>query len=59
MHGSVKHKGKAIGVNSDKSRQNTDTVDSLKEKLARLISEEKFEEAAGVRDKIKEMEAQK
>ena len=59
VHGSVKHIGKAIGVNSDETAEHTDTVDSLKEKLAKLVSEEKFEEAASVRDKIREMEAQK
>ncbi len=59
VHGSVKHIGKSIGENQVKTEKNIDTIDALKEKLARLVSEEKFEEAASVRDKIREMEAQK
>ncbi|MBO4694177.1 MAG: UvrB/UvrC motif-containing protein [Clostridia bacterium] len=60
VHGSVKHIGKNIGASSASQQEgNKVTIESLRDELAKLISEEKFELAAEVRDKIKEMEAQK
>ena len=38
--------------------QTEETVDTLRMKLGRLVSEEKFEEAAIVRDKIKKLEGE-
>ncbi len=56
VHGSVKH----IGKISDKNQLgeiNEETIDSLREELKELISEENYEQAAVVRDKIKKLEA--
>lgn len=56
VHGSTKHVGKIplsapiMVVNKE------ETVDSLRMELNRLVSEEKYEEAAVIRDKIKKLE---
>ena len=55
VHGSAKHIGKTLEV----KKESTDTLASLKEQLQKLISEEKFEQAAEIRDKIKDLEAGK
>jgi len=59
VHGSTKH----VGVVPNKAPimvvDSKETVDSLRLELSRLVSEEKYEEAAIIRDKIKEMEANK
>lgn len=54
IHGSVKH----VGNTPDSSFLETkvDTIENLKVKLKNLIEEENYEQAAVVRDKIKEME---
>lgn len=56
VHGSTKH----VGVVPNKSPimvvDNSESVEALRIKLARLVSEEKYEEAAVIRDKIKELE---
>lgn len=59
VHGSTKHTGKAPNSTLPAVKPKTDTVDGLRMKLNRLISEENFEEAAVVRDKIKKLEAEK
>ncbi len=57
VHGSVNHIGKVpnsapLAVVEDKT-----TVEQLRKELAKLVSEENYEQAAVIRDKIKEMEA--
>lgn len=59
VHGSVKHIGKTPSVIPDEKTESKDTLSVLKEKLALLIKEEKFEQAAEVRDKIRELEDNK
>ncbi len=56
VHGSTTHNGKVIGDNSNTQNNEKSELESLKEKLKDLITQEKFEEAAKVRDKIKELE---
>ena len=57
VHGSVKHVGKALPGEAPKEKAREDTVETLKAELQKLIAEEKFEQAAEIRDRIKEMEA--
>ena len=56
VHGSTTH----VGVVPNKAPimvvDSKETVESLRMELNRLVSEERYEEAAVVRDKIKEME---
>lgn len=52
IHGSVKHTGNVPNIEVSKK----DTVQELKTRLSRLIEEENYEEAAVVRDKIRELE---
>ena len=56
VHGAVKHIGKIPQSKPDVQKESAETVDSLKIKLAELVREEKFEQAAEIRDKIREME---
>lgn len=56
VHGSVKHTGKVPNSAPLVTVPQNDTVDTLRMELNRLVSEEKFEEAAKVRDKIKKLE---
>ena len=58
VHGATKHNGRIPNRAPLAVTQKEETVDSLRVKLSRLVSEEKFEEAAIVRDKIKEMEGE-
>ncbi len=51
VHGSTKHIGKI-----PKSVVNTESINELRKDLNRLVSEEKYEEAAVIRDKIKKLE---
>ncbi len=55
VHGNVLHTGK-IPAKLTLEKAQTETADTLKEELKRLINEEKFEEAAIIRDKIKDLE---
>lgn len=57
VHGSTKHSGKIPNRAPLAVVETQDSVDSLKTKLAQLIAEENFEEAAIVRDKIRDLEA--
>ena len=59
VHGSAKHVGKIPGTvhKISDSDSGTDKLQELKAELSKLVSEEKFEQAAQVRDKIREMEA--
>ncbi len=54
LHGSTKH----IGNTPESVIIQKDTVLELREELRRLITEEKYEQAAIIRDRIKLMEAQ-
>lgn len=56
VHGSTKHAGKIPNNAPLVVKPKENTIDDLKVELARLVSEEKYEQAAVVRDKIKEME---
>ena len=52
----VKHTGKIPNSAPLAVKPKEETVDTLRMELNRLVSEEKFEEAAVVRDKIKKLE---
>lgn len=54
VHGGVKHTGKI--PNSAPLAVREETPESLRMELNRLVSEEKYEEAAVLRDKIKKLE---
>ena len=63
LQGSNRHIGRLgkvekLQVNDDKDSKNNenDKLTQLKEKLKNLVKDEKYEEAAKVRDEIKEME---
>lgn len=56
VHGSVKHIGKVPNSAPLAVKPQEETADSLRLELNRLVSEERFEEAAVVRDKIKKLE---
>lgn len=57
VHGSTKHVGKIPNNAPIMVVDNKETIDSLRMELNRLVSEERYEEAAVLRDKIKEIEA--
>lgn len=59
VHGSTKHSGKIPNRAPLTVKPDTETVDSLKLELNRLVSEERYEEAAVVRDKIRKIEGEK
>ncbi len=56
VHGSIKHIGKRPNRVSVATEQSVDTVQELRDLLNKLVSEEKYEQAAVVRDKIKQLE---
>jgi protein arginine kinase activator len=60
IHGSSQHLGKLpvklAGANADKTKKKVDTLPELKEKLQKAISSEEFEEAARLRDQIRQLE---
>ncbi len=56
VHGTVKHTGKIPNSAPLAVKPQEETVDTLRMELNRLVSEERFEEAAVVRDKIKKLE---
>ena len=58
VHSSTKHIGKIPDNVSFTDAPQTDGIAKLREELNRLIAEENYEQAAVIRDKIKEMEAQ-
>lgn len=58
VHGSVNHQGKIPNSAPLIVKPEEDSIQSLRNKLSMLIAEENFEEAAIVRDKIKEMEGE-
>ncbi len=56
VHGSTKHSGKIPNRESVTVKNTYETADSLKLELNRLVAEERYEEAAVIRDKIRNME---
>lgn len=58
VHGSTKHIGKIPDNVSVTAVTQKDSVADLREELNRLIAEENYEQAAVIRDKIRETEAQ-
>ena len=56
IHGSVHHIGKIPNKAPLVVVEKEQTVDSLRNELSRLVAEERYEEAAVLRDKIKKME---
>jgi len=62
IHGSNVHKGRSLTSNNfkkiEKLKQNpkSNEVEELKNKLKELVKEEKYEEAAKIRDEIKKIE---
>lgn len=56
IHGNTEHRGR-IPKNIDKEIKTKITLRNLKEELHQLVDKESFEEAAVVRDKIKELES--
>lgn len=59
VHGSTHHAGKIPCRAPLMLKPEKESVESLRLELNRLVSEEKYEEAAVVRDKIKELEGGK
>ena len=59
IHGGTKHVGKIPNIAPLVIKKDNDTIQDLRMMLNRLISEEKYEEAAVIRDKIKKMEGNK
>ena len=58
VHGSTKHVGKVPNSAPIMVVNTENTVESLRMELNRLVSEERYEEAAVIRDKIKKMEGE-
>ena len=56
LHGNVDHIGKIPDTASDKPAKKPDDLSQLRDRLKVLIEQEKYEEAAVVRDQIKERE---
>ncbi len=56
VHGSTTHVGKTPETAPNVEITQEITVEDLKNELSRLVAEEKYEQAAVVRDKIKELE---
>lgn len=57
IHGSSKHTGKVFSAINSQPQPNGEII-KLKKELEALIAREEYEEAAGVRDKIRELEKQ-
>ena len=58
VHGSTKHIGKIPNRAPLAVKTDEETVEGLRSKLNQLIREEKYEEAAVIRDKIKRLEGE-
>jgi len=56
VHGSTNHVGKIPNSAPLMVKPQTETVEDLRNEWSRLIAEENYEQAAVIRDKIKEME---
>ncbi len=59
VHGSLNHVGKVPNSAPLVVTPKKTSIDDLRKELARLVAEENYEQAAVVRDRIKEMEAGK
>lgn len=57
IHSSTKHVGKVPNNAPLAVVPKTETIEELRSELSRLVAEENYEQAAVIRDKIKEMEA--
>jgi protein arginine kinase activator len=55
IHGGGRHVGK-IPARAGKASRSKQEIDRLKSKLQALVQQEEFEEAARIRDKIRELE---
>lgn len=58
VHGSTRHIGKTPCLTVSATKPTNDSLSNLRARLKQLVTEENYEEAAIIRDKIKEMEAQ-
>ncbi len=58
VHGSIKHIGKVPNRAPLAAKEDEDTVEFLRSKLNQLVREEKYEQAAVIRDKIKRLEGE-
>jgi protein arginine kinase activator len=57
IHGKTKHVGKFISYSEeDEKKEEVNELDSLKEQLKSAINEQRFEDAAIIRDKINELQ---
>lgn len=56
VHGSTKHAGKVPTGEPFTVKPKIETIEELRNELSRIVAEEKYEQAAVIRDKIKEME---
>lgn len=58
VHGSTKHVGKVPNSAPLSVVPETENLEALRSQLSRLVSEERYEEAAVVRDKIRNLEGE-
>lgn len=58
VHGSTRHAGKVPNSAPLMVKPDTETVEGLRLELNRLVAEEKYEQAAVIRDKIKNLESE-
>jgi len=56
IHGTVYHKGKTSNIDTQKDLSAQGRINKLKESLARAVELEEYEEAARIRDQIKELQ---
>ena len=59
IHGASKHVGKFPGRRKKEKKEKSSDVQLLREKLKDAVAREEFEEAAKLRDRIKEVEKEK
>ena len=59
VHGSTRHAGKVPNSAPLMVKPDGETVEGLRLELNRLVAEEKYEQAAVIRDKIKKLEGEK
>lgn len=59
IHGSNRHHGKTPGIVSVQALPKTDSLLDLKQQLQQAIEQERFEQAAELRDRIRELEDKK
>ena len=61
LHGSTKHSGRKSEISKNKenikkkTNDKTEKIEELKEEIKKLVKEEKYEEAAKIRDEIKKL----